>query len=210
MDDLTRTKQKRFEFLNLIYRKSNGDETETYTIHDLAEKLGMDLNEAERVSQYLEGEGLIDTMRAFGAGNSSVNITHRGVIEIEKALDAPEKSTEYFPAINIISVAHMSNSQIQQGTQHSQQTTSYEAPNVQELVALIQQFRAQLSSVELSDKDRAEAESELQTLEAQTHSPRPKAVIIRESLSTVKDIFIKAAPTVLIEATKRYLAQLPG
>lgn len=209
MDPLTQTKKNRFEFLNLVYQKSGGDETEIYVIRDLAEELGMDINEAELISQYLEGESLIDATRTFGIGNSGVNITHYGVIEIEKALSEPEKPTDYFPpVVNIISIANMSHSQIQQGTLHSQQTASYSAPNIKELGDLVRQLRDQLPSTELSEEERAEAEAELQTIEAQARSPKPKPVIIKEALSTAKDILIKVAPPVLIEMVNRHLAQL--
>lgn len=212
MDDLTQTKEKRFEFLNLVYWKSGGDEHQFFTLGELASELDLELSTAVRIAQYLGGESLIKVSWTSGGGmKSPICITHRGVIQVEKALSEPEKPTEYFPpVVNIISIASMSHSQIQQGTQQSQQTTSYGASNIEELGDLVRQLRDQLPSTELSEEERAEAEAELQTIEAQARSPRPKSVIIKESLSVARDILIKVAPPVLTELVNRYLAQLPG
>ena len=112
MDHIEELKAKRFQFLKKLYDKSDGDTLKICDIYSLGETLGFDKKTNDKITQYLIHEGLIK-WELKGA----VSITHAGLCEVEEALSNPDKSTEHFPPVNIISIGsigQMISSQIQQ------------------------------------------------------------------------------------------------
>lgn len=211
MPSLEDKKRNRFEFLHQIYKESDGDEFVFLNLRDIANTLQVDIDNAILVAQYLDGERLIKAHWTLGGGDeAAINITHYGVTQIETALNEPEKPTHYFPpVVNIINVHQMYGSQIQQGTQGSAQTGTFNPANLKELTDAIHQVKEELSKVNLSGDDRAEADAEIQTLESQSKSPRPKWTIIKESWAAILRIAESVGIPILIELAKRQLT-LPG
>ena len=92
-------RKQRFQFLNLVYEHTDGNEDELVNMYELGEALNWGRDTPYLVCQYLRGEYLIE----FVTHGGDISITHRGVVEIEKALTQPEEATNYFPpVINII------------------------------------------------------------------------------------------------------------
>jgi hypothetical protein len=205
MQDLDETRRRRFSLLHTIYVESQGDQTRFFDISEVAEKLDLDLEESRRIVQYLEGENLVQADWMIG-GDAVICITHWGVVQVEKAISDPEKPTQYFPPVfNIIHAQTIIGSQIQQGTQASTQTGTFSELALQEMVIAIQQAKSEFSRAHLSDDDRAEADAEIQTLEAQAKSPRPKPEILRQAWATILRIAEAVAITTLVEIAKNQL-----
>ena len=113
MNELEAKNRMRYQFLHYIYEKSGGNNSIQFNKWKIGEKLGFSKDETKTVCQYLEGEMLIEP-RALGG---EIAITHYGVKEIERPLEAPNEPTGHFPpVVNITKIRHMENSQLQQGT----------------------------------------------------------------------------------------------
>lgn len=110
------------------------------------------------------------------------------MVEIERARDNPTQPTEHFPPINIINIGSMSNSTLQQGSNHSTINFTSGSGDAPSLGDILQSLKKIQDTLDLSLEDKQELQCELQTLESQQQSPRPKNVIITESLKSVKTI----------------------
>jgi hypothetical protein len=109
-------KAKRFRFLHALYDKTGGDEHSHPSMWDIGGDLGFSRPETELMVQYLKGEHLL----TFAAMGGYISITHYGVLQVEQALSAPERPTQYFPpVINILQIGTVSGSHIQQAGSHS-------------------------------------------------------------------------------------------
>jgi len=152
---------------------------------DVGNELGMSSDETVSAVDYLVGEGLA-THRAIGG---AIAMTHQGVVEVERSLSAPEAPTQYFPpVVNILHVQNMIGSQIQQGTHHSTQTQTVASSDIEAIKNLVEKLKAGLSSIPLNGDQKNEADAEIQTVEAQLKSSKPKINILRESLKTLRNL----------------------
>jgi hypothetical protein len=187
MDALTKKKTDRFRFLNRLYERTGGDYLALESMWEVGDDVGLTRDETSSVMQYLNGEGLA-TYRAIGG---EVAMTHNGLLEVERALSAPKVPTHYFPAVfNVLNVQSMVGSQIQQGSHGSiqTQTQTITQSDLTAIKAIITALQSELDSMALEEEARAEAAAELQTLNAQIQSSKPKPNIIRESLRTLRGI----------------------
>lgn len=128
----------------------------------------------------------MSTHRAVGG---AIAMTHRGVVEVERALSAPETPTTYFPpVVNILHVQNMVGSQIQQGTHNSAQTQSVALSDLDSIKNLIENLKSGLPNIPLTAEQKNEADAEVQTVEAQLKSSKPKISILQESLKTLRNL----------------------
>jgi len=95
--------KKRFLFLNMLYKVINGTANLPVNMFVLAAYLDLDNNNVMDIVRYLEGEGLVASKAFGGFIAGKVAITHKGIREIEDALNNPSKPTNNFPP-NIIYV----------------------------------------------------------------------------------------------------------
>jgi hypothetical protein len=187
MDSLTKKKTDRFRFLHRLYERTNGDHYALEDMFEVGADVGLSRDDAHLVMQYLVGEGLA-THRAIGG---AVAMTHAGVVEVERALSTPETPTHYFPpVVNILHVQSMVGSQIQQGTHDSTQSQSQTISqnDLASIQTLLTSLQGNLANLGLSPEAHAEATAEVQTVEAQLRSTKPKAGILRESLRTLRNL----------------------
>jgi len=94
MTSIAEKHRLRFQFLDLLYDKTEGSELEMVNMWDMGEELGWDEGTTRLVVQYLVGEGLA---RILAIGGGTV-ITHLGVQEVERARSQPDRPTALFPA----------------------------------------------------------------------------------------------------------------
>jgi hypothetical protein len=193
MDNKIReTQRRRFQFLLKLYELSNVDELFSIDAFELGGQLGFPKNEISRIDDYLRGENLIT-----GIASTLIAITHQGIVEIERALTKPDEPTTYFPPVNIIQVAQMIDSQIQQGTSQSSQVLNYSSNDIEAITKFIADLKGQLPELKLDADTQAEVEADVETIETQVKSPRPKHVIIREGLLSLRRILEGAAGSVI-------------
>jgi hypothetical protein len=170
---------------------------------DVGTELGFSKEETSAICEFLAGEYLLEHVHLGGG----VAITHHGVVEIENALAHPDKPTEYFPAVNVIHIHNMHQSQIQQGTFASSQSATYSA-DPQLISAFITELRAILPSLSLDADTKSEVEAEIATIGAQLSSARPKQKILKECLVSIRTILEGAAGSALAQQLLSQLAAM--
>jgi CHAT domain-containing protein len=197
MERINRRDALRTQFMNELYEMADGSQTNFVPTKDIAERLGLvfeygkDIDEVFAIVQYLEDERLIEV-----TGGEYVNLTHFGIREVEQAHRQPDEPTQHLAPINLVSVsAHtITNSPIQQGSPGATQSLTVLSQDHQsQLEAIVQSLKTSIDDLELGDEDKAELEAEVQTLEAQLASPKPKKEVIRPGLQSVRRILEGAA-----------------
>jgi hypothetical protein len=105
---LEEKKIARFKLLRALYDVSGGDRYKWPALSELGESAGLSHEQADQAAEYLSQEGLLE-FKTFGP---RLGITHRGVTEVEEALEHPDRATKYFLPVNIINVGVMIGSAI--------------------------------------------------------------------------------------------------
>jgi hypothetical protein len=182
-DNIQEAKRKRFQFLHRLYEITQGSQTLIIDVFKLGSELGFNREETNRITDYLRGEGLMKFQTSGGGA-----ITHDGVVQVERALSEPDQPTEYFPPANFIYVERMVGSQIQQGTYQSAQAATFSQGELEAVASFVQSLKSNMPELDLEPEAKAEAESEVASIEAQLNSPRPKTVIIQECLQSLRAI----------------------
>jgi len=198
---LLEKKEQRLRFMHRLYEVTDGSPLVDVESTRIGEEFGWSEQETDRVVEYLMGEGLVE----YFAGGNMINVTHAGVVEVEAVLDNPDRGTAHFPpAGNVIVIGQMHSSQIQQGTEGSQQLATFNEPNRDQLLAVVGELLAILPNLALDKEDRQEAEAELGTAEVQLGSNRPKWPIIRASLGRVVSLVerVSSLATRSVELTR--------
>lgn len=156
---------------------------------EVGECLKLDHQETNQVFDYLAGEGLVEAM-ALGGG---ISLTHLGVIEVEQAIEAPDKPTEHFLPVNVINIGTMSNSTLQQSTNHSTINFQVENSKLDDLDNILKSIKQLHDTLKIPAELKLEMISEIQTLEIQRHSPKPKGAIITEALKSLRTVLENVA-----------------
>lgn len=217
--DLKKIKQDRFSFLNKVYEECGGRQNYMINGWDIGKALYFDKEYSTDIYYYLKSEGLVEPM---GAG-INLGITHYGVMEVERALSEPDKPTTHFLPFNqynSINIEVMHGGIIQQATLDS--TINYTTSN--EVVNSISQFTNDLKEIieksSFEKEKKEEIETDIQTIELQINSKKPKSNILKETLKSIKTIVegtisgvasgaIMTNPSALISKITNLINQLP-
>jgi len=131
---------------------------------------------------------IIDAVRTIIL-NWAIKLEEEGIIgeglsftreEKEAAERSPQNITNFFGPVE--------SPQIQQGGTRPIQVSARFTFDLAAVRSFLDLFREQLSSLNLPDDRKREAEAELQTVESQIESPKPKPSIIREGLESLRRI----------------------
>ena len=98
----------------------------------------------------------------------------------------------------------MEGSQIQQGTNSSNQTGTFNLTNGIEINNFLKLLKEQLSVLALNNEDESEIKSDITTLESQINSSRPKQGIIKESILSIQRILEGATGAVVAQQLLPY------
>ena len=191
--------KQRFRFLKALYDRVGDNIATAHHYSWLADDIGLDHPSAGRFAQHLHSQGLLSLTT-----DGQVRITHIGVREIEAAVTKPQLPTQHFPAY-VINIQTMTNSSIQQGTQHSSSVIIVNQNEVQSLKQLVTHIRESADKIPLSSQERTEMEAEFRTLESQLSSPKPKHVIVSESLRTLRTILENAGAALLAATIQAHI-----
>ena len=191
--DIAQKKRVRYEFLNKLYDVTDGDTSLIVNMWELGKEIKIERKDISNIVDYLKGEYLIEPM-TLGGG---ISITHEGILEIEELHNSPDVPTVHFPAINVINIENMNNSAIQQGNTNSTQNFLFEQTKTDDLQKLILEIERIKNDLNLGKEDANELESELATINSQSKSPKPKKIIITESLKTIRNLFEGVAGNVI-------------
>ncbi len=186
-----------------IYLITDGVETELLQILALAESLEMpdteeSLDNLVKILNYLANENLIKVFRIHAGLPATIQITHKGVLEVEKALSDPKSETEHFaPNITITNnIGSMVNSSLQQATSNSQQSLTFlNGSDKSIFINYLSDLKKEVEklSSKLNDEQNQDVAAELSTIDSQMQSSKPKKTIISSSLETLSDILKGAA-----------------
>ena len=107
MVDIAKRRADRLLVMKAIFDASQGSESMYVSGPELLDALELTDQELGDACTYLEGEGLIETTQTLWGHLTPyhIQITHRGILEMEQSLGAPEEPTQHFPpAVSIINV----------------------------------------------------------------------------------------------------------
>lgn len=206
--DLKKLKKERFDFLNKVYESVKGSTSYMVNMWDVGNELNFSREQTHSIFNYLNDEGLVEPM-ALGGGMA---ITHYGIKEIEEAFSEPDKPTEHFLPINNynINIGVMNGGAVQQATNNS--TINY--TNSNEVINAITDFTKELKQFidnsNLSNDEVEELQTDIQTIEVQSNSKKPKTEILKASLNSIKTIIegtIAGVTTNVITANSNLLIQ---
>src|SRR5690348_15556108 len=111
-DEIRALHAKRFAYLKVVYddaQQSRAGLLQKLPADRIRAQIGVDADEGDRIEEYLKDRGLIKFI-TFGP---TVAITVTGIDYVERALGQPDRPTEYFPAVNVLHIEQVNNSQIQ-------------------------------------------------------------------------------------------------
>lgn len=140
--------------------------------------------------------GILDTVRN-NLLQWALELEQKGVIGEGMTFSKEEKSAATQVTYQITNnIGSMSHSQLQQHSSGSSQVINA-ALNLEALTELIRLLNSAKSTLPLESSIRAEYVAEIQTLESQASSPKPKTTILAESLKSIRTILEGAAGNVL-------------
>lgn len=84
-------------------------------------------------------------------------------------------------------IGSMQNSQLQQASDNSTQSFEFSIKN-EDIAQFLEMLRASVDSLKLQPDDKEELKADISTIDNQLSSPKPKKVIIFESLKSVRNI----------------------
>lgn len=190
-----------------MYEQSNGSVNGFFDMRELGEDLNIEYEEMRGIVDYLKGENLIQSVALGGV----IALTHQGIKEVEQALENPNTPSKYFPPINIINIGSMNNSTLQQATNNSSIVMHLDSAQKESLDAILSKLNDIQDLLGLSADLQLELGSEINTLLIQKESPKPKGIIMRESLKSIRTILESVTANVLtpkvIESISLFLDQ---
>jgi len=199
-------KKKRFQFLHTLYVLTGGNELKWFNMFDIGKSLEFDRELIIKIAQYLKGEGLIQ----FQALGGIIGITHSGIREVEQALSNPGQPTYYFPPVNVISIGQMVDSQIQQASPAAKQEIGISETRYEELKEVIETLNKSIDQLDLKTQQKSDLQAEIQTIDAQMTSSKPKATIITECLSSIRRILEGTAINIIAPTLLSQIVALLG
>jgi len=191
VEGIQKRQAQRLLVMQAIFEASGGSESTSVSGPELLEKLGLSDQDLGDACQYLEGEHLIEGTRTMWGHLTPyiINITHRGLKEMEQSLQAPNEPTEHFPpAISIVNVhGNIIGSAIQSGSPGARQEVAAEI-SIGDVRDFLAQLEKSVPELNLREDESQELTAEIATIKAQVASPKPKKNIIREGLGSIRTI----------------------
>lgn len=204
MASIEEKRKQRFQFLHLVYERTNGNASTDVNKNDIGKELGWDTETTTSVTRYLKGEGLIKQFTIGGA----IYLTHEGVKEVELALEKPTESTTYFPpTINIItgnsfnnSIVNISSS-LENLSQSIGEISNVDEGQKEELQQLLNELKQELEQIPDNHIEDAEAivwTAENLIEEKTSENPnKTKIQISKEGLKKAAENLASVLPKVL-------------
>lgn len=164
-------KALRLRLMDRIYELANGA---TFEVVDPFAALGdgnVSRQDIFATADYLVQEGLLDWEGRL------VSLTHRGVLEVEQAIDEPDQPTQHFPPMNVAIIGRFQGA-FQQGTTNSQQTVAI-GLGMQAVRAWVDTYRAAADGLAFGDGDRQRADDALDAIDSELTKANPDPARIR-------------------------------
>jgi len=178
----------------------------------LMDSMEVTMRPAREVSR-VQIAGIVERVRNLVL-DWALRLEKAGVLGEDMTFSSEEKAkasevTVTYNVENQTVIHGMSNSQVQQGTSHSNQAV-VQAPGVDgaAIANFVAELRKQVDTLGLSEGARQEIEADIATVEVQGRSPKPRAVIIKEALKSIRSILENAAGGTLTGAMPWLLGEI--
>ncbi len=102
----------------------------------------------------------------------------------------------------------MISSQIQQDSPGATQSINISSDKYDDLKRVIEKIKSSIDELSLEPNQKSELETELVTVEVQLSSPKPKPVIINESVGSIRRILEMAAASMVAQFLLKMLMAL--
>lgn len=163
--------------------------------HEIQKRLLAQDNFSEsEVALFIQRSGLVrvlDSVRTIIL-NWGLSLEEQGILGEGLSFSPEEKRQASAQMYNIANFfGTVESPQVQQGTHRSLQVRA-ELVDPEALRVFLRDLRCRLDDLQLEPETRAEAAAEIETVEAQLQSPKPKAGIVREGLRSLRAIIESA------------------
>jgi hypothetical protein len=134
----------------------------------------------------------------------SLELEKRGVKGegMEFSKQEKEKADSSSMIINLI--GSMTDSQLQQNSHGSTQSMNL----LEDIQAFLKELKEKYKELQLSEELKKELEADITTIENQTNSPKPKSIIINESLKSIRNILEGASGSLIAAGLQAQFAHI--
>jgi len=204
-----KSRQAIAELENLIDRSEKGSSLHMPFPQELQRRLSEIIGLETEISLFADCSDIariIDSVRTIIL-NWALKLEEDGILGEGLSFSSQEQNVASRSPQNITNFyGPVLSPQIQQGSPQAIQVTASISFEPDAVRAFIENLRDALRSLQITPEQKLEAEAELQTMEAQVKSPKPKSSILRESLSSIRRILESAgggaAAHLLVEVGK--------
>jgi hypothetical protein len=175
--------EKRLRFMYRLYQLSEGEESQEVSLSKIREEMGLSLPLTQDIIAWLEEEGLVRSQPSAG----TISIRSNGADEIEEALMEADHATRHFPPMRNIS-RDRENLEMPQASVEDLQMITVGSNRYRDLKEVIQLLNASIDTLGLDTQQRNNLRVELNAIEIQMISAKPKAVVIPKSLDIIRRI----------------------
>jgi hypothetical protein len=200
-DQILRIEQFRWKFLLELFRLHNelpAGRVQSTPAEVVGDRIGLtNERELELVYTYLKDAGLLKYM----AMGPTLAITKAGIDEVHQGIKHPDRETRHLPPFNIThnvisNVIHggVHASTVQQGTTSSSQTVENTSIDWAQLQQILSELRPTVER--FPEEDRREALADIEVVEAQTRSSRPKIEMVKMALASLRALVANTAGNV--------------
>jgi len=176
-----------------LYELTEGEEGQPVHFNKVQEQLGFSSTLMQDIIFYLENEKLV----AYQSSGNLINITPAGAEEVEAALMEPDKATTHFPARGNTMAKQTMDLQMQQESYEKTQGITIGESRYKELDELLQVLNSSLDQLNMTVEQKSMLQSEINTINSQMSSAKPKTTIIPGSVASIKRILESSARTPL-------------
>jgi|GEM_PF-2366047 len=212
MEDIIQKNEKnRLLVLKIIYEITDQNCKNEFFVDKLKNQINeLNDNEIHNALDFLENKHLIKPERKGVVETFSYTISIYGIEEIERMYKKPDEATENFRPYNVI-INNSQSSPIQIGTNNSSQNINYSFNSDQ--ITKLKEFVREISEIlnkheNKNEEEYLEIKADIETLQAQVYSPKPKNLIIKELLLSLKSISESTSAGIIAQQIAPYIPQV--
>lgn len=191
-----KTKLNSYRYLGKLYARTGASVLNPVKgLYRLGHELGFEDEEINEVLTYISDEGLAIVY----LNEEKITITNKGISAVEKAELNPMASTRYFPAV--IGVRHSARSgEWPSATQFYEPKYDAKLRSIKfkELTKSSDLIRSSIDKLQVTPELKSKLRAELITIDVQMSQPKPDLDVIRECVSSVRNILENATDSLLV------------
>ena len=160
----------------------------------------LEQSDVRRIVEYLIRRGQVEVYRPPDTWakfeSQHISLTPDGIDTVEEALLHPDRPTKDFPAVNILIVRDMVDSQIQQASPAATQVLWTEG-KYDRLQELVDSLRDSIDNLGLESQEKSDLQAEMQTIAAETAKSKPSREALTRCVHSIIRILELAATTAI-------------